>query len=256
MEIIIDVVEQSKVTQEVLDAMAGSIDRFSQDRSFDFKLVRVDQFLVPPTYLERFDDACMVYYSENHTHPDRDSMEPILLHERKGYKDESYLGYAAVLYRTGDFGPNTKWGGCFYLRHDTLLGEKQFFTRVDCQEKINDRNEGLITAWDISRGLMGISEKDIFTLPWIFAFSDKGINISDERPPHRSVDDLVKHLKEADMLATKVNSLIPTGQDLRRCMRFALAYNLLKYDQPNLYNKGAGQHLEKLFTELGSSTQS
>jgi len=96
MKVLLKVMTHAQVVEELLEAMSKSIDRFSQDRSFDFRLVRIDKFLVPPKYVESHDDACSSFFSKDNPHPPSDQMKSILLKSREKAPDKDVLCYAAV----------------------------------------------------------------------------------------------------------------------------------------------------------------
>lgn len=264
MKIRLSVVPQSQVVQELLGAMDRSIDCFSQDRTFDFCLVRVDQFLVPPKRIERFDDACMIYWSKTNVHPSKEAMEQVLVQFSRSYIDENCLHYAAVLYRVGGFGEHAYWGAFFYLVQDTMPNdEPSTYVRVDCRENDIERDLAPVSA------MRWLSGADQFSLPCVLAMATKEIRFEDRREPKREPSAVEKTATETNEIAAglrcfqsglgeieTLSKKVAKNRDpdfspehTRRHLYYGWACAAIPNVLPTMIG-GAGQHLEKLFTEL------
>ncbi len=259
MKVLLSVIPQLQVAAELLDAMNKSIDHFSQGRSFDFRLVRIDQFLVPPTYVERYDAAWMSYWSERNSHPSREVMEPFLVRPRKGLTDDDCLQYAAVLYRSGEFGKDAHWGARFYLQQFALPSQPQLFIRLDCREIVNARDEAPST-FDI-KGQLWLPDCDRFTLSWVLAWATRDVYFQDQREwrPRRSypgnladeiADEFGRFRSDVgviDALAKKTE--VSESKHARLLLRHAWASATMSKTRPSPF-PGAGEHLTKLFESI------
>ncbi len=260
MKVLLDVVSQHQVVAELLGAMGGSIDRFSQDQSFDFRLVRVDQFHVPAKYVERFDDACMVYQSSENEHPSLEVMLPILERLPAKHLYDGCLQYAAVFYRSGNFRADAHWGACIYLLDTDMSGQGLMYVRLDCRENEINREEAPSTI-DVHSDRLAPGA-DQFSLPWVLAWAAKEIRfelvpdcqqrLSYAQHLHASLAERIalsferfrSGLGEVDSLAAKAQN-----RDAKRLLRYAWAWAAMSSARPSPM-PGVGQDLEKLFSGL------
>ncbi|MFA6429838.1 MAG: hypothetical protein WCV84_05065 [Patescibacteria group bacterium] len=257
MKIIVSLVPLSEVVDDLLKAMAESQKRFSQERSFDFCLVRVDQFEVPPKYEEAFDDAYFSYRSRHREHPLVEDMRPILERPytaQSGVGDVDHLEYAAVVYRRGDFKNDAYWGARLYRRDfRSSMKEPPLFMRLDCRENgIAPRGEAPSSA---DRFVELPTPTDRFCLAWVLAWAAKEITLENGIPdkagyvPSEIMEEFrvfKSGLGEIDTLAKKSAFWY---EQVVRVMRYSWACVSMDHARPSPY-KGAGKHLQMLFESM------
>lgn len=265
MKVLLNVVPKSQVVKELLCAINESIDRFSQDRSFDFRLVRIDRFLVPPRYEERYDDAVFSYKDKRNNHPLAEAMELLLTRSKQELSDEDYLRYAAVLFRGGDFGKDAYWGAYFYFFQYKIPDKPEMFVRLDCRENTIARDEAPNTFY-IHGGLWlpDVIASDRFSLPWVLAWAAKEISFEGEWEYHPTKHPYPRELRdefargfhcfrsglgEIDSLSKKIDN-----PDAKRLLRYGWACAAMPKVRP-WYTPGVGQRLEKLFSELNTESK-
>lgn len=176
MKVLINEMSHEAVVDQLMKDLATSHRRFSQDRSFDFSVVRLDRFIVPTCTEEYFDDACMVYNAYENVQAPSVLVRQALLRRNRKFDEHNALDYAVVLYRSGDFKLNACFGARIYCRQTHVTrGELRYHT-IDVRESGIGRDAP--TCTQIPSSIVGeIGDADPFTLGWILSHATKKLEV-------------------------------------------------------------------------------
>ena len=184
MKIIVSTIFRADAVNQLMVAAENSFRHNDPELGFDFLMVRVDNFTLPPK-IERVGDSSLLHFYDTITpaYPPMGLIDATLMRAPENASDFRCLHYGAVIFcKPGGITEKRRWGAHLYFRMYPKPGcpEKDVkFLHLDCLETASEKEEERLHTSRELPGSMDLHDDnmELFSLAWVLAWAARDTTI-------------------------------------------------------------------------------